>query len=459
MPEDHNWLWRGFQSALFFYISCGPCSAAAYQRKRKKEAMRDRKTKQRAMRMARSETDASHGPPQPAPYEHPAPFEINPHWAEEISLGPSWKGRGQRRGGRESAASRHINTAGTVSTVGSHASSLSDLGPAQSMDDVHLGPHSWARRRYQRPDEEDFWESRSHRPRSRALTAATATTVATTVTDDASASTRPRGASANSHSGSSGSVSVSASGWTVSRPPTASTAATASMPRKPRPSYQQPYFANYHSAPVNDLHPPVVSVPPTRRQDRAWMKEPPPTASFMGGKRGVTVVDGPTPGGGRRRSGSGGSGPGGGKGIERRDTLDSKADRAPQTPKLGATVPAVPKTPSTIKTPPQSGAQTPPCPPTNGTRSTRRRRRPAPLRLDDSSSDESGWSSEQSVTVERGTGVAQRVSIVRPRLSVIKSERLSRSSPTLLGFAGVEENEKDKKEAVADGEKQEAEKA
>jgi hypothetical protein len=71
---DH-WFIRGAQSALFYYISCGPFSSANARRRHRREARKDRKKKQ-AWAAAR-----------PDLYTHPAPREINPYWKEEMERG------------------------------------------------------------------------------------------------------------------------------------------------------------------------------------------------------------------------------------------------------------------------------------------------------------------------------------------------------------------------------------
>jgi hypothetical protein len=71
---DH-WFIRGAQSALFYYISCGPFSSFNARRRHRREARKDRKKKQ-AWAAAR-----------PDLYTHPAPREVNPYWREEMERG------------------------------------------------------------------------------------------------------------------------------------------------------------------------------------------------------------------------------------------------------------------------------------------------------------------------------------------------------------------------------------
>jgi hypothetical protein len=181
----------------------------------------------------------------------PAPFQINPHWKEEMTLGPGPPSRRKNRTG--TPASRGITTAGTANTDSTAGSSLSDLGPVQSMSSVHLAGHSWNTKRYQRADEEFAYfppleEDEGPRPRL-----------------------------------SSRGSSVGVSGWSS----------------QPLDKPESAYYIPARAPPVNDLHPPVVSTVSAKKNERAWMMEPPPSASFMNGKKGVTA---------RSRSGSGNSG-------------------------------------------------------------------------------------------------------------------------------------------------------
>jgi hypothetical protein len=232
MLEDH-WFWRGFQSAVFLYVSCGPCFAAQTQRRRKKEAKRDKK---RNAELAHQHLHDGHHP-------QPAPFEINPHWAEEIGLGP---GPPKRRGRTRGAApeKRDITTAGTNSTA---ASSL-ELGRVPSTGPEAKGQY-WNSRRYQRADEEY-----THFPPVPEHEAAPAT-----AGQDVDV---PRALPGASGCASTGARDI----------------------QKPKKSYYIPARA----PPVSDLHPPATSTVSARRSERAWMTAPPPSVAFMEGRKQVT---------------------------------------------------------------------------------------------------------------------------------------------------------------------------
>ncbi|KAJ5729012.1 uncharacterized protein N7483_003520 [Penicillium malachiteum] len=84
------WLYRGAQSAVFFYATCTPCAMSIDRRKRKKDAARSQREKERCD--AEIEIIAD----QPRPFPQPVPFSTNEGWREEIALGP---GPPTRRGG------------------------------------------------------------------------------------------------------------------------------------------------------------------------------------------------------------------------------------------------------------------------------------------------------------------------------------------------------------------------
>lgn len=240
VAQERNWLWRGFQSAVFFYVSCGPCFEKAGKRRNKKQT--------EAATRARDND-------KPSIHAQPLAFETNPNWKEEMALGPGPPSRRKNKAG--TGASRGITTSGTATSQYSTAgSSLSDLGPTQSVSSVHLPGHSWNTKRYQRADEEFVYfppleevEDRPHTHRQM----------------------------------SSQGSSVGVAGWSA----------------QPLAKPSSIYYIPARAPPVNDLHPPVVSTVPAKKEERAWMKEPPPSASFMNGKKGVTT---------RSRSGSGASG-------------------------------------------------------------------------------------------------------------------------------------------------------
>jgi hypothetical protein len=160
-------LHRGIQSAVFFYLSCAPCTGYSYRKKRRKEADRDRAAKM-ALEME-----------QPGLYCHPSPFATNVHWQTEIKLGPS-PNPGKRRNGMKKARVR------TSDENASHLASSVNLGLTQA--ESNAATWDWQRHDDDDDDDDNYWGStysrrNSRRPStnaastiSRPLTAHTATT-------------------------------------------------------------------------------------------------------------------------------------------------------------------------------------------------------------------------------------------------------------------------------------------
>ncbi|KAL1306958.1 hypothetical protein AAFC00_005595 [Neodothiora populina] len=201
-------LHRGIQSAIFYYLSCAPCTGYSYRKKRRKEAIRDRAQKHQ-LEME-----------EPGLYRHPSPFATNPNWQTEIDLGPSPL---PPRGKKTSQKKGRVNT-GNESNVTSSTSL--PLAKGASNDS------NYTLRKHQREDEE-LWRTSTSR-------------------------TSPLGASV----------------MDIGRPPTARTTRT----DKTSTSYY-----SVQNAPINDLHPAIV----TRidnREDAMWMLQPPPSARVMSGR-------------------------------------------------------------------------------------------------------------------------------------------------------------------------------
>ncbi|KAL1983863.1 hypothetical protein VTN96DRAFT_9787 [Rasamsonia emersonii] len=135
------WLFRGVQSAIFYYATCTPCATAGDRRRRKREAARTQREKAREAAIV---TD------QPRVFPQPTPFSTNAGWAEEIALGP---GPPARRGGHRPANNRsahHLD--GTAPRLsGMSSSTLGDESPSRK-EKGGLGDRlHWMR--YQREDE------------------------------------------------------------------------------------------------------------------------------------------------------------------------------------------------------------------------------------------------------------------------------------------------------------------
>lgn len=137
-------LHRGIQSAIFYYLSCAPCTEVRIRKKRKQDAQRDR---------ADREALEAH---MPGLYRHPSPSSTNPYWQAEMELGPH-----TRRGKKKTTANdsqRRIKTSATqVSGVGSAVGSSVELSPPSTRgDERHDSKWNW--RPYQREDDE-LWGS------------------------------------------------------------------------------------------------------------------------------------------------------------------------------------------------------------------------------------------------------------------------------------------------------------
>jgi len=218
------WWWRGFQSAIFYYVSCAPCAEARYRKKRKRDAVRDR-----------ADRDLLEQEMGGQLYRHPSPSSTNPHWLPEIGLGPTMTARGRKKTNTNKTESRRGRSDPTpvhMNASGSDIASSVDL-PRKVIDNRGDGNANY--NQYQREDDE-LWGSTATDPPLRVYL------------DGSSAHSMPR------------------------RPDTARTKDSSSS------------YHSYCNPPVSDLHPPIA---PTihSREDVAWMLQPPPTADVMSGKR------------------------------------------------------------------------------------------------------------------------------------------------------------------------------
>lgn len=142
------WLWRGFQSAVFYYFSCAPCAKISYHRRRRKQTKQAR---------AESEKVATEMMEQGI-YQHPSPFSTNIYWREEMVLGPGPPPKNRNRDRSKTESSRELRSGG----VGS--SSITEISSDTVVEDeasriISEAEHDrrsgedWNKRRYQRDDE------------------------------------------------------------------------------------------------------------------------------------------------------------------------------------------------------------------------------------------------------------------------------------------------------------------
>lgn len=124
------WLYRGAQSAVFYYATCTPCAISIDRRKRKKEAVRTQRQKEKY-------DDSTLVTDQPRLFPQPTPFSTNEGWDEEITLGPGPPAR------------RHRNNHRTNSWNTDQSSQMKD----KSGSLMHPLGERWKSMRYQREDE------------------------------------------------------------------------------------------------------------------------------------------------------------------------------------------------------------------------------------------------------------------------------------------------------------------
>ncbi|KAI4174711.1 MAG: hypothetical protein LQ343_002082 [Gyalolechia ehrenbergii] len=145
-----SWFWRGFQSAVFYYVSCAPCNELAHRRRRRKGAAR-----------SRTEQEMEQGL-----FPHPSPFSTNIYWREEITLGPGPpqkkrdrdKERQQRARDRiaNNECRRDLVTGSSGDTGTSSADTMvasSSVHRVTELEQERRSGDNWNRRRYQREDE------------------------------------------------------------------------------------------------------------------------------------------------------------------------------------------------------------------------------------------------------------------------------------------------------------------
>lgn len=221
-----------FQSAVFYFVACTPCAKVRHRQKAKVQAKKER------VERARLETE------QPGLYRHPSPFNTNPYWQEEISMGPSLpkktasKNSSQRGLASSGAESRAPSMSERTNTGDSRANFTDSLTAMPEEDGL---PQGWnSRHGYQREDEELWGDWSSNR-----------------FMDAISKARDSAGRLIDSTLGKEKEVTA----------------------QERRDFYFVP-----RNPPVNEYHPPVVSSKPPHREAHQWMLQPPPPAKVMEGK-------------------------------------------------------------------------------------------------------------------------------------------------------------------------------
>jgi len=238
------------QSAIFYYLACTPCVGAKKRKEARKQGKRERE--EREQRHAE----------QPDAYRHPEPFNMNPYWEEEMTMGPSLP---SKKGRAKAASQRKLNSAGKDSSVGTRSSLAISNGtePTNPQGSPTLVPEDtrsmsiersvtestvdgWNVKRYQREDEE-LWgheQSRTHKLMDAIVKA----------------------------------------GSSAGRLLDVRLGKEKSITDEDRANF---YSAPIHP-PVNDFHPPVVASKPANKDALKWMLQPPPPAKVMEGKMPVS---------------------------------------------------------------------------------------------------------------------------------------------------------------------------
>lgn len=220
------------QSAIFYLVACTPCAKVRHRQKARDLAKKERIEK------ARLETD------QPGLYQHPSPFNTNPFWQDEITMGPSLpkksasknsSQRGLTSSGRDSCTPS-VSERPNVDDSRTNIDSMSIL-----REDEDSISHDWNRKLgYQREDEE-LWGQWSGQKFKVAITKAR-----------------------------------DSAGRLIE--------STLGLEKEVTDQERRDFYTTPRNPPVNDYHPPVVSSKPAHRDAHKWMLQPPPSAKVMEGK-------------------------------------------------------------------------------------------------------------------------------------------------------------------------------
>ncbi|KAK8070142.1 hypothetical protein PG994_006758 [Apiospora phragmitis] len=230
------------QSAIFYVVACTPCAQAREHRDSQKKAKKDRAEK---MRM---QTE------MPELYQHPDPFNTNPYWSEEITMGPRLPTK-KNTAASKNTSQRALNSSGTdgrttrASSIGldsTHLGSSPTIVPegGELRRSISIGwSDDWNKKRYQREDEELWGRERFSQTGHKLVDA---------IKHASESAGRMLG-----------------------------------MEKEPKNVTEEErtgFYAPVRNPPVNDYHPPVVSQRPRHKDAAKWMLQPPPPAKIMEGK-------------------------------------------------------------------------------------------------------------------------------------------------------------------------------
>ncbi|KZZ92606.1 hypothetical protein AAP_02687 [Ascosphaera apis ARSEF 7405] len=234
------WLFRGAQSAVFYYMTCTPCAEHLDRKRRKRSAARGYRD---PIPLTENGTDTEQQPV----FHQPFPFSTNIYWEEEITLGPgpparrkNGKANNQRSLDKHKQQQRlryQMNKPSDYSAQSKYSKGKAKQseGAAQNAghgdgdnDNDQSQNDRWNWKRYQREDE-ILWGKELKQKRSRVK------------------------GNGDDHDDNDDDDEMN------------------------------PTYFIARNPEVNDLHPPVVSGPKTR-SDTRWMLQPPPCANVMAGK-------------------------------------------------------------------------------------------------------------------------------------------------------------------------------
>ena len=266
------WLWRGTQSAIFYYVSLSPCLEHNHKRKRRKEANRSQKE--------RAELELS----QPGMILQPVPFQTNQYWAEEIEAGP-----GPPRGWRKHSLDDRTKRVGSDKKKGKNQKK-SVFAPVRQVPTNETSPPASS----SSDAAPQMIEMQATRPSRRASLAGATSTL--DALRDTIKSTIARPDNWNWKQYEREDETLFGINDKISRMWDRATqhGRQASTDRGPPPTPGRRRAATTESDDhswlyarnpgVNELHPPTVSQLPRTKREVAWMMQPPPSRAVMEGK-------------------------------------------------------------------------------------------------------------------------------------------------------------------------------
>ncbi|PNS18990.1 hypothetical protein CAC42_6085 [Sphaceloma murrayae] len=243
-------LHRGIQSAVFYYLSCAPCTEARTRRKRRKEA--DLLRQEKEVLATCSQANGSYQ------YDHPLPSTTNPAWGLEIALGPSKESKAAARSSKSKAKETPPRSSGSTSK-----SERKDHRNWSTPDLGVDGRARWAES-FQRNARQ---KSVTVPPKAKTFPTAQPKSGLSPLSETRDEPVVAQGSPPTTSSDQSASESV------IQRPQPSKLATT---------SLSSPAWQYLPHPPLNDHHPPTVTKYSSPK-DTAWMLAPPPNAKVMRG--------------------------------------------------------------------------------------------------------------------------------------------------------------------------------